>query len=285
MRSILELVILFNIFLNISCITGDFKENAQLFAYNLGKKYGTTVNWVDLDAKHPDMKQYQDKHVKYTYLSTKLEDEGKLPSTGPAEYFEQWFDNNCTNEQNTVFTREQQTENTFELSFTEKFGMSTKIEESISIPATGSEKFSLEVSLDLSSTQSVTKREVKKWKINQNIRIPPNKSVVFKFMVQEDIYQDFWFNSEVMLEGFIAFWFKEKIDLNNDPKSPKDNHWLWFIPVEDVIKTMGQNNYYFKDGKAIYKARGKINGKIGIKSYVSLEEHDLRPKEKLRFLQ
>jgi len=48
---------------------------------------------------------------------------------------------------------------------------------------------------------------------------------------------------------------------------------------------MGQNNYYFKDGKAIYKARGKINGKIGIKSYVSLEEHDLRPKEKLRFLQ
>jgi len=69
---------------------------------------------------------------------------------------------------------------------------------------------------------------------------------------------------------------KKKIDVSKDPQHQLDYHWLWFVPIEDIVKTMGNPNYTLKDGKVIYKQRGRIQGKRGIKSYVTVEEHDLR---------
>jgi len=283
----------FNLKLLLLCIIAgclfcdnDIQNLCQRFANDIGARYGTGVKWVDLYARNPDMWQYQWAKLSFNYLNTHLEDEGKQPTTEPGEYFEQWFDNGGSSEQTTVIERDQSSEDSFMVSFTESIGVKMTTEVGFNLFDSFKSSFSLSVSLDLSSTQQVTKKETKSWKISETIKIPSKKSVVFKFFIQEDSYQDFWFNSEVMLEGYVAIWFNNKVDLNHDPQHQSDFHWLWFIPIEEVAKTFASPSYYFKDGKVIYKQRGKIVGKRGIKSYATVEEHDLRPTNNtLKFLE
>ena len=270
---------------SINCDDSDFQDVSSEYAYSLAQKYGTSIRFVDLKAEQPDMQQYKWAHTSYTYLNTHLEDPNKPPSTGQGEYFEQWFDNAGSLEQQTVFTREQVSENTFSLQFTEGFKYGMSAEASFNLFDSVGMKFTMNFEINISSTQTVTKKETKTWTVQQTIKIPPKKSMVVKFIIQEDQYQDFWIDSEVQLDGFVGVWFNDRIDLNNDPQHQTDRHNLWFIPVENVVNEVHKKNYYFTDqGKAAYLARGKIEGTRGIKSYVTVEEHDLRSSN-LKFLE
>ena len=280
---ILLFVLLQNTLLN--CNDTDFSDVCSEFAYNLAQKYGTSIRFVDLNAEQPDMQQYKWAHTSYTYLNTHLEDPNKLPSSGQGEYFEQWFDNAGSLEQQTVFTREQTSENSFSFQFTEGFKFGMTEEASINLFDSVGMKFTMNFEIDISSTQAVTKTETKSWKVEQTIRIPAGKSVVVKFIIQEDQYQDFWVDSEVQLDGFVGVWFNDKIDVNADVDHQTDRHNLWFLPVEMVVAGVQKPNYYFtSQGKAAYLARAKIEGIRGIKSYVTVEEHDLRS-DSLKFLE
>ena len=281
-RILLASVLLFIItsYAMISCVDSDFQDVAQEWANIIANRYGNSVKFVDLKAERPEMKEYLWAHTEYNYLSTILEDPGKLPQNGQAEMFEQWFSNGGSVDSTTVFTREVLSENTFSIQFTESFKYGMSAEASISIPATGGAKFSESFEFNLSSNQAFTKKVTKKWSIQQTIKIPPKKSVLLKFILQTDVYQDFWVNSEIELKGFVAIWFNNKIDLNHDPMHQVDLHWLWFVPVETIVSGMGKKNYTFNsDGNPVYVARGKISGNNGLKSYVTIEEHDIVVKE------
>ena len=271
----------------ISCDDSDFQDVAQEWANNVARRYGTSVRFVDLKAEHPDMQQYKWAHTEYNYLSTRLEDPGKLPQNGQADTFEQWFSNGGSVDSTTVFTKEVVTENTFSIQFTESFKYGMSAEASISIPATGGFKVSESFEFNLSSTQAFTKKETKRWNIQQTIKIPPKKSVVLKFILQTDVYQDFWINSEIELSGYIGVWFNNKIDINRDPSQQSDFHWLWFIPVQTIVREVGKKNYRFNaEGNPVFVARGKITGNNGLKSWVTLEEHDIAVRENaIKFLE
>ena len=272
---ILFLVIMSNT--SILCIDNDFKDVVQEFANIVASRYGTSVKWVDIKAEHPDMQQYQWAHTSFTYLKTSLEDSGMKPMQGTSDYLEQWFDNGGSKESTSVFSRTDVTEDTFSIAFTESFKYGLSEEISLELPDSVGAKVSTKLEINLSSTQSFQTKSTKTWKIEQTIKIPPGKSVLIKYFIIQDYYQDFWINSETQIDGYVAIWFNNKIDLNADPSHQSDRHWLWFIPAYEIVQKSGKKNYYFNaDGYPIYNSRGKIKGNSGLKAYITIEDHDLR---------
>jgi len=211
-------------------------------------------------------------------MSTRLEDPGKFPMAGPASTFEQWYDNRGSLEQKSVFSRKHSTEDSWELKFTESFKYGITTEASFSLFNTAGVKVTESFEISLSSTQTVASKETKTWEIQQIITIPAQKSVLAKFIVQADKYQDFYFISETQISGHVGIWFNNKIDINAEPGKGKDFHWLWFIPVNTIVNEVKARkaNYYTSGGYSYVKARGKINGVRGLKSYVTIEEYDVR---------
>ena len=259
----------------ISCDDSDFQDVAQEWANNVAKYYKTSVKFVDLKAEQSDMQPYKWAHTEYNYLSTRLENPGKLPQTGQADTFEQTFINRGSVDSTTVFTKEVETENTFSLQITESFKYGMSAEASLSFLGSGF-KITESFEFNLSSNQETTKKETKKWKIEQTIKIPARKSVVLKFILQTDFYQDFWIESEIELKGWVGVSFKNAIDLNHDVSHQSDLHHLWFVPVQTIVHQVSKKNYRFNaQGNPVFVARGRIGGNNGLKSWVTLEEHNI----------
>ena len=289
-----RIVILFVILLitisktTILCDDTDFQDVCLEYANNISAKFNTSLKFVDLKAENPYMQAHKWAKISYIHLSTKPELPHKLPSTRIVEIFQEWFDNPGRFEETTTLSVIHEANYTFELQTSEAFKNSQKELVNLTMLDSSSEKITLNTEIDFSNLQRVTISGKMKWKIEENIVIPAQKSVFVKFVSNIDNYEDHLINSEIHVDGFIGIWFKNQIDLDADPSQQKNKHWLWCPPSKDIFSSISKKNYKFNDeGKPIYKISGKINGKAEAKPTVIIEVHDLRKEKKneMKFLE
>lgn len=274
---------------SVVCKEHDFYDIAYQYCERIANKYGSKIKFVDLNAEKKEMKDYQWAHVTYNYLSTTFENPAQRPFGNKEEYFDQWYDNDGSLEQSTLYERTFSSEKTFELKFSESLKSTTTFDFKLMLFDSAGTKFTQQISIDFSSSQTWVKKETETWKVSQTIRMPPNKSQHLRVLLQRDSYEGFWFNSLIQVQGHIGVWFHKKIDINHPTDKQSDKHYLWFIPVEQIVEEMRNDNFY-KDnqGRAVFKARGRVEGIRGVKSQIELKEYPIRKESvrtELKFLQ
>ena len=285
-------LILFITILNtlILCDDIDFQDVSSNLAFTWAKKFKTSVKWIDFKAEHPDMQQFKWAKTSYKHLSTKPEIPKNLPSSRTLEIFQQWFDNPGKKEEKTTFVKSYEATNSYEWNTCKYFRNSQKESVNLTMLDSSGERVSVNMEIDFSSNQTFKFLEKKVWTFEETVVIPPKKSVLVKFIANIDSYEDYYYSSEVHIDGYVAIWFKDKIDLNADPSKQIDKHWLWFPDTKSFVSSITSSKGDYKineDGLPVYKARGKLNAIVETKPKFIVELHDLRfgNQNELKFLE
>jgi hypothetical protein len=133
------------------------------------------------------------------------------------------------------------------------------------------------VSVPLSAQQVVTKSETQAWKVVQAIECPPHSRTEAKISVETAEYKTAW-TEETHMDGRVAIWFKNKVVV----RPGAGEHYLWFIPIEEVINDCRQNYIIDVTGYEVDPfegiralARGTFVGHRGVRSNVELHEHSM----------
>lgn len=248
----------------------DFQKIAEQWANSVAARYGTRVDWVCLNGQHPDLANYP----QYK-LSWHVDDLGinwaNQTSMNPDVLFMQHLENTGSQTPTTIVKRSEKKNDTYTTALT--LGLKLGVEISYSQGASGGigGKFTAEV--NLSTTVTETHAVERTWEIDQSIPQAPHSTTDIKWLLdRKNVTGDFAAN--VVISGWVAVWFKDKIDFR-DPNG-NNKHWLWFSTAASIVRDMKPAGFTIVGNNVIFKATGVIKGDVGIESRLILKESPLK---------
>ena len=244
----------------------DFQKIAEQYANKIAGNYRTKVEWVCLDGTHPDLKDYPDK-----LLSFQVNDpvfSWGLPSTHQEFMFHENTPNYGSQTLTTTINRAETKTDTFSWSITEGIKYTSTLKCTVEIF-----EMSGSYELSLSSTQGESTTTEKSWNVQQIIPVPPQTATDIVWLLNRSKIRG-TFTANVVVSGWVAIWFKDKIDLR-DPKG-NNKHWLWFVTPSSVVSTVGASGYNIQGSQVSYNATGIVNADCGVTSSLVVRETPLK---------
>ena len=193
------------------------------------------------------------------------------PVNGSSVAYELWYDNGTTVQQQETFSETKSTTQAFSWSITESLSIGVEVSATEGVPNVASATEKVTVTLSLSSTQGQSTSNTQSWTVNTPINVPANSSVKADMIISTQSY-DVDFTEDVLLQGSVAIWHKDKVN----------GHWLWFIPVESVFQDCLNNNIIDTSGYSIVaggvttQAKGTFTGSQGVSVGVTANQYVLR---------
>ena len=251
----------------------DFQTVAEQWAKKIADSRRTHFQWVCLDGSHSDLKQYP--QYKLSYQVNNPVYNWDQPSPQQDIMFKQHLENSGSEKPTTLVKRAERKSDTFSLSITEgiKLGISVTTKAGINIEgfAAGVD-MSRSFDFNLSSTQAWTNTVERSWEVDQNIPQAPHSITEIEWLLDRKKAKGS-FTANVVISGWVAVWFYDKIDLN-DPNG-KNLHWLWFPTAASIVREMKPAGFSVSGGNVIFNATGTIEADVGIESRLIVKETPL----------
>lgn len=198
------------------------------------------------------------------------------PTNGSTVDSELWYDNATSVTQSETFAYTATSTQSFTWSITEALSVGVEISATEGVPAVASSSQKISVSLKLSSTQGATNTNQQSWSVSNPVQVPAQSSVKCDMVINAQTY-NINFTQQVSIDGYVAIWFNDKVDWNNNGKY----HYLWFIPIEQVFNDVISNKLidttgYQLGSTVIATATGKFSGSQGVSVGVTTTQYPLR---------
>ncbi|MEU5048964.1 ETX/MTX2 family pore-forming toxin [Streptomyces sp. NPDC021096] len=181
--------------------------------------------------KQSALGDYHRHQVRTKYSGIVYDPNAPSPVPGQVSSVATNYRNGTDVEQIVTYKQSRTTEQDLRISVTESLKVGVTVEVSAEIPAVAKVSETTSIEASLSSTQEFSHKETQNWSVDLPLKIPPKSVVEATLVVGTQKYDIDW-TATVGLSGSVAIWFNEKVDLNHDG----DNHWLWFVPVEEVFR-------------------------------------------------
>lgn len=222
-----------------------------------------------------DLGAYQQYQCSVTLLDISY-DGNSPPTNASAVAYELWYDNATSLTQSETFSYTATSTQSFTWSITEALSVGVEVSATEGVPAVASSTQKITVSLSLSSTQAATNTNQQSWTVSNPVQVPSQSSVKCDMVLNSQSY-DINFTQVVSIDGYVAIWFNDKVDWNNDG----DYHWLWFIPIEEVFGDVINNNLtdtsgYQLGATVVATASGTFSGSQGVSVGVTTTQYPLR---------
>jgi hypothetical protein len=244
----------------------------------MASQRGTSMRFTEATnySAHGELGQYHQYQCSAAVQSISYA--GNSPPTGGAAIaYELWYDNNTTVQQSETFQYTATSQQSFTWSITESLSIGIEISATEGVPDVASSTQKVSVNLSLSSTQGATSSNTQSWNVNNPVVVPPNSSVKCDMVINSQSY-NINFTESVLLAGYVAIWFNDKVAL-----SPNDYHWLWFIPIGSVFTDVISNNLASTEGYSVVAgdqvlttAQGVFAGSQGVSVGVTTTQYPLR---------
>lgn len=253
----------------------DLEDWCKKWADEKCKEFGGgRVSWVCFDAKHKDMKQYptqklsfSTEDIKYTSLPDSMLEQ-------PGFVYTHEFMNESDVEDCQTFKKSAKTTNTFAWSISEGAKVGGEISTKVKIPFLGGVDAKVSTELSLSSTQGKTESTETTWEVNTMVKIPAHSKVVTTMVVVEQ-HSTYSWNAEIKVTGCIAFWCKEKYDLNR--KGGSDKHWLWFPSIVSVFREKPHKQVRISGSSVYITVGGTLKSELGLRAVVKKTQVPIEP--------
>ncbi|MGZ3458692.1 MAG: ETX/MTX2 family pore-forming toxin [Archangium sp.] len=199
------------------------------------------------------------------------------PTNGSTVAYELWYDNGTSLQQSETFNYSATSQQTFNWSITEALSIGVEVSATEGVPSVASSTQKVTVNLSFSSTQGASSSNTQNWSVNTPVQVPPEQSVKCDMVINEQSY-DINFTETVLIKGYVAIWFNDKQDWNNNG----DYHWLWFIPITEVFsdvinnKLIDTTGYVITGGGVQATAQGTFTGSQGVSVGVTTTQYPLR---------
>lgn len=239
--------------------------------YGTSCKYTASTNY----GAHSSLDKYRQYQCTATYQSINY-DSNSPPTGGSVNAYELWYDNNTTLQQAQTFQQTATYQQSFTWAITESLNIGLEFSSTVGLPDTAQSSTKVTVSLGLSSTQTTNHTSTQSWTETCPVNVPADSSVKCDLIIDTASY-DINFTASVLLSGYVAIWFKDKVAVN-----PNDKHWLWFIPIANVFSDVIDNNlistdgYQIVNGGVLATAQGVFSGSQGITANVRTDQYPLR---------
>ncbi|MEU2432852.1 ETX/MTX2 family pore-forming toxin [Streptomyces sp. NPDC007861] len=184
------------------------------------------------------------------------------------------YRNDTELEQNVSYRQSLTTERNLRISVTESLQIGVSMTVEATIPAVASIGETTTITTSLSSTQEFALNKSQSWSVDLPLRIPARSRVEATLVVGTQEYDIDW-TATAALNGDVAIWFNNKVDLNHDG----DMHWLWFVPIEWVLSDAHTQGLIDTTGYDIVgdgvnaRARGTFSGGQGISVNVNTRQY------------
>ena len=256
----------------------DLQALAQQWGDKFSQHYGTTCKWVDLHAKKSEMAKFQFFKISARTNSGLFEGSGTATDI-PGVTFEDSFTNESSEEQKMTFKRSTTITSTFTWTVKEGLDIGVPLSAAVGLPGVAFSTVSLNPSISVSSTESVTETETKDWEVDEVHRVPPRHKLEIAWTVNKKRYAGV-FTSDIILGGCIAIKTSKTISVADNPYKSGE-HKLWFIPIDRVFKEMKEwgivvpSQYSIGDGIVKFKASGELEGEAASHPSFSLKQSAL----------
>ena len=252
----------------------DLQTITEQYANATAKEYGTSAKWVSVDG----IQEYLKQHHPTRKLSYQVKDaifHWGAPSPKQDIMFKQRLENRGSERPTTTIRRSEKKSDTFSWSITEgiKLSQSVTVKAGINIEAI---QLGIEATtsfeFNFSSTQGKSKTVERTWEVDQIIPQAPFSQTEIEWLLDRNV-ADGQFTAQVIVSGWVAIWFKDKIDLNHT--GGKDLHWLWFPSAASVVRKMKPPGFTVYPSGVIFNATGSIQADVGLESRLMLREKPL----------
>lgn len=263
-----------------SCDIYYISENAGLA---LARRYGTSLRSHWEFNYTGDAAKYSGYKLQLSEMVTTYGEINQSISERYANSFEQ--SNGSSVEQQYNFVMRNTYADTFSWSVNEELKVGTEVKGKAGIPFLAEGEVTSSVELTLSSNQTKTKTHTEEFETQVSIKVPSHTTIYGDIFIEVGSGY-IPFTSKGQISGCCAYWFHDKIALNNDG----DKHWLWFIPISTVLQINLDNNCYItgfgwnSDGSCYGEAKGVLNFSLGYKAISKIHEkpyQDLKSKYKV----
>jgi len=192
------------------------------------------------------------------------------------------YRNDSSLEQTFTYNQSETVQRNFTWSVTESISISESITIQAGLPEIAEISSTTTVDVSLSSTQGASYDKSKTWSVDQPFNVAAHSLFEAKMIITVQDYNIKW-SCDVSLIGHVAIWFEDKVALN-----PNDYHWLWFIPIQQVISDcqthniIDTSNYKISGNGVLTQAQGVFAGSQGISYNVDTKETSLQPQGELQ---
>ncbi|MFE4859982.1 ETX/MTX2 family pore-forming toxin [Streptomyces sp. NPDC056670] len=227
-------------------------------------------------AKQSFLGDYHRHQVSAKYQDIIYDANAPSPVPGQVSSVATNYRNGTAVEQTVTYKQSKTTEQDLRISVTESLKIGVTVEVSAEIPAVAKVSETTSIEASLSSTQEFTHKETQNWSVDLPLRIPPKSVVEATLVVGTQKYDIDW-TATVTLRGNVAIWFNEKVDLNQDG----DRHWLWFVPIEQVLRDCRDHRIIDTPGYEVIAdgvhafASGTFSGGQGVSLNVNADQKPL----------
>lgn len=205
-------------------------------------------------------------------------DGSSLPEWGISIANDTWYDNDTAVTQSSTCTLSGTTTRSASWTKTRTLNVGVEISATEGMPG-DSVTAKLTTSLSLSTSETHTDGDTQTWTESAPLVVPAQASTYSALAVNMATYNQNWIG-KVRINGMVAIWFDDRIAYYGNG----DDHYLWFIPIEQVLSDVIAHNLYdtsgyeIAPGGGIYANTGGVfTGSQGIRSNIRSTQHPLRP--------
>ncbi|WP_394829862.1 ETX/MTX2 family pore-forming toxin [Pendulispora albinea] len=180
--------------------------------------------------------------------------------------YSQTYTNNTDQQTSGDFTYSDAVTNTLSVAITEGLQIAQSESVKVGLEGLGDVSSSLTVTVNISSTQTVTNSETKTWSVHQQIPEPPHSVTKATFTVEKNTLAGS-VTVPVVISGRVA------VGLN----SRWNGHYFWFVPIAQLLTDTNNTPSWLKingDGSVTFNAVYSMNGVAASNAYVTLDRVD-----------
>lgn len=256
----------------------ELKEITDAWGKWKAKRLGTSLRFTESTkyGNRSELDQYHQYQVNVSqnnsvYYAPSSPQDGGYLLAGNYDYT-----NNTSVAQTYTFKTTYQNADEFAWSVTEnvKVGEEITVQAKIPFIIDATSKTTFEFSI--ASTQGKKTTNTQTYDLSIPILVPPYTRAYGNSQLIIQKYNTAWW-ADVMMKGYVAVWFNDKVDYGNPGGG--NTHWLWFIPIETVLRETANNNLINTDGYTAVSggvkttAKGQYTSSLGaIIKVVSNEE-------------
>ncbi|HEX6038477.1 ETX/MTX2 family pore-forming toxin [Longimicrobium sp.] len=203
-------------------------------------------------------------------------DGSSLPTGASNVAHHLWYDNATERAQTEQFEFGSSTQQTFTWSVTTALELGIELSMTAGVPDTLSTSEKVSVKLTLSSTSSESHTAEQEWKVNTEVTVPAQSSVLAQMVIDEQSYDIDW-TARVKVTGCTAIWFEDQVSLSVSAGF----HNLWFVPIQEMLAQatragIDTSGFELQDDGIIGVATGTFTGGQGISVAAQATQHPLR---------
>jgi len=184
-----------------------------------------------------------------------------VQTSGTPFIYEQWFNNNSSLSDSTIFSYTHSVENSYSWTFTDTFTIGYSVSVTAGLPEVCqvNDDFSMSISLSDSETQSGS--DTQTWSVSQTINIPPFSTIRAEMIVSTGQFNGEYTTTLTLDPNtFGSIWCN----------GPVNGHYQWWVPPPDFLDGNFGNNVVCSSGSC--NITGVFSGIQGISVSVNVTQ-------------